>query len=56
MLMYTYTHIHTHTHSPEQTAPQVVLECKSAMKPQPETTLEKSGTEKEKSGTEKNKL
>lgn len=43
-----YTHTQTLSLSPEQTAPQVVLVCKSAMKLYPETTLEKSETKKNK--------
>lgn len=39
---------HAHSLSPEQTAPQVVLTCKSAVKLYPETILEKSETEKNK--------
>lgn len=40
--------VHAHKHSPEQTAPQVVLVCRSAMKLYPETILEIYETEKNK--------
>lgn len=43
-----YAYVHIHSLSPEQTAPQVVLICKSAMKLHPETILEKPETEKNK--------